>query len=251
MPLVYRALSEQQVVDLARLITANQHKLNLPVEVDIQRLRTTNLSAIAAAEEEKRILQALDQLIENRQQKQIVVLDEPAKTYFTDKQISSIWKTTPPSKRNARDLPIPNQYFRQKTLKERAPAILIRVLSAVGYLGTPRLICDDDEGNNRRLTITARRKPLSHLAKGDAPYRMVWGFLSLNSVDVQTQIWHSFATTKPTTRAFSSAGRALPWHGRGQRFDPVKVHQTKHTLNGVCFVLNKHDEGCVIKPIFI
>ena len=41
---------------------------------------------------------------------------------------------------------------------------------------------------------------------------------SLKAIDRQiaseTSIW-----------AFSSAGRALPWHGRGQRFDPAKVHQ--------------------------
>ena len=28
--------------------------------------------------------------------------------------------------------------------------------------------------------------------------------------------------------AFSSAGRAPPWHGGGHRFDPDKVHQLKH-----------------------
>jgi hypothetical protein len=103
-------------------------------------------------------------------------LNESAKTYFTDKQIDGIWKATPASKRNARDLLIPSQYFRQKPLKERAPAVLIRVLGTVGYLGTPRLICDDDEGNNRRLIITARRKPLSHLAKGDAPIPLGMGY---------------------------------------------------------------------------
>ena len=27
--------------------------------------------------------------------------------------------------------------------------------------------------------------------------------------------------------AFSSAGRAPPWHGGGHRFDPDKVHQSK------------------------
>jgi hypothetical protein len=30
--------------------------------------------------------------------------------------------------------------------------------------------------------------------------------------------------------AVSSAGRALPWHGRGQRFDPVTVHHKRIRL---------------------
>ncbi len=46
-------------------------------------------------------------------------------------------------------------------------------------------------------------------------------------------MWHSFATT---IWAVSSAGRALPWHGRGQRFDPVTVHHT-HILHTAGFVL--------------
>ena len=30
------------------------------------------------------------------------------------------------------------------------------------------------------------------------------------------------------TKALSSAGRALPSHGRGQRFEPVSAYQSKH-----------------------
>src|SRR5574340_1355732 len=31
---------------------------------------------------------------------------------------------------------------------------------------------------------------------------------------------------------YSSAGRALAWHARGQRFDPAYLHQTSSTRNG-------------------
>ena len=32
---------------------------------------------------------------------------------------------------------------------------------------------------------------------------------------------------QPNIRGYSSAGRALEWHSRGQRFDPAYLHQTK------------------------
>ena len=44
-------------------------------------------------------------------------------------------------------------------------------------------------------------------------------------------------TTSAHFRALSSAGRALPWHGRGQRFDPVRVHQRKDLVNTGLFCI--------------
>ena len=32
---------------------------------------------------------------------------------------------------------------------------------------------------------------------------------------------------EPNIWGYSSAGRALEWHSRGQRFDPAYLHQTK------------------------
>jgi hypothetical protein len=32
-------------------------------------------------------------------------------------------------------------------------------------------------------------------------------------------------TAIPEIRGYSSAGRALAWHARGQRFDPAYLHQ--------------------------
>ncbi len=51
--------------------------------------------------------------------------------------------------------------------------------------------------------------------------------------------------------AFSSVGRALAWHARGQRFDPAKVHSTrakalahgKPCLRGECPERPKGVEG--------
>ena len=47
--------------------------------------------------------------------------------------------------------------------------------------------------------------------------------------------------------AFSSAGRAPPWHGGGHRFDPDMIHQLKFTGQLARFfvlfaVLSKIDE---------
>ena len=216
MPLVYRALSEQQIVDLAKQIATNQHKPNLSIEVDIQRLLAANLTAIKTAEEEKRILQALRLLAEDRQQTQAIVLNESAKTYFTDKQIDGIWKATPASKRNARDLLIPSQYFRQKPLKERAPAVLIRVLGTVGYLGTPRLICDDDEGNNRRLTITARRKPLSD------PTPQAWVFCPSILLTSKPRYGTLLPQQSQQQGPLAKAVERPDCYREGQRFDTIQ-----------------------------
>ncbi len=41
-------------------------------------------------------------------------------------------------------------------------------------------------------------------------------------------------TTRFTVRGYSSAGRALAWHARGQRFDPLS--STKHCSHQVWFV---------------
>ena len=40
------------------------------------------------------------------------------------------------------------------------------------------------------------------------------------------RFWYSF-TSLMTNRGISSAGRALAWHARGQRFDPAILHQDK------------------------
>jgi hypothetical protein len=34
--------------------------------------------------------------------------------------------------------------------------------------------------------------------------------------------------------ACGAAGSALPWHGRGHRFDPDQVHQISHVLTYIC-----------------
>ena len=45
---------------------------------------------------------------------------------------------------------------------------------------------------------------------------------------------------------YSSAGRALEWHSRGQRFDPAYLHQeqtTKPRLCGLFFTKGKREIG--------
>lgn len=174
MPPVYRPLSEVELIDLARLATKSRTPvLVIGAEVQIRNLMAKAVSAAAAIEKERLILLALSKL--DTQKPDNILLDEPAKNYLTEAQIQRISASVPLSKRNMRDLPVPMQRFRLHQLKDRAPAALIRILGAAGYLATARIICTDDEGHQRRLIITARRKPLVHLTKGDAPYRMVWG----------------------------------------------------------------------------
>ena len=48
------------------------------------------------------------------------------------------------------------------------------------------------------------------------------------SVDKCTILWYSIHCSRPTglnIRGYSSAGRALDWQSRGQRFDPAYLHQ--------------------------
>ena len=44
-------------------------------------------------------------------------------------------------------------------------------------------------------------------------------------------------------RGYSSAGRALEWHSRGQRFDPAYLHQTDSTAfcGAVCLHMGQGD----------
>ena len=44
----------------------------------------------------------------------------------------------------------------------------------------------------------------------------------INSVPTELNIW-----------GYSSAGRALEWHSRGQRFDPAYLHQTKKRTSAI------------------
>ena len=63
-------------------------------------------------------------------------------------------------------------------------------------------------------------------------------------------------TTRFTLRGYSSAGRALAWHARGQRFDPAILHQSRakrtrsHHSNGrrcVRFVLRTSLRDHIVK----
>src|SRR6202789_1914431 len=42
----------------------------------------------------------------------------------------------------------------------------------------------------------------------------------------------------PKEWACGAAGSALPWHGRGHRFDPDQVHQTTPHKSSICRKLN-------------
>ena len=45
-------------------------------------------------------------------------------------------------------------------------------------------------------------------------------------VDKLIYLWYNSSSKQYIARGRSSAGRALEWHSRGQRFDPVRLHQT-------------------------
>ena len=49
---------------------------------------------------------------------------------------------------------------------------------------------------------------------------LTFGFTSAIIVPVPSNIW-----------GYSSAGRALEWHSRGQRFDPAYLHQQKQLIH--------------------
>ena len=44
-------------------------------------------------------------------------------------------------------------------------------------------------------------------------------------------------------RGYSSAGRALEWHSRGQRFDPAYLHQTKQSSERMAVLFGKDRFG--------
>ena len=50
------------------------------------------------------------------------------------------------------------------------------------------------------------------------------------------------AAAKGLIWGYSSAGRALEWHSRGQRFDPAYLHQTNHEANALWFVFYEKTE---------
>ncbi len=52
-------------------------------------------------------------------------------------------------------------------------------------------------------------------------------------LDNPEKVWYINLRCK--TRGYSSAGRALEWHSRGQRFDPAYLHQSKRTRESVSF----------------
>ncbi len=52
-------------------------------------------------------------------------------------------------------------------------------------------------------------------------------------VDNPGGIWYHSTRSAEQIWGYSSAGRALEWHSRGQRFDPAYLHQKKETPNRV------------------
>ena len=46
-------------------------------------------------------------------------------------------------------------------------------------------------------------------------------------VDKIKLLWYNSSSKQYIARGRSSAGRALEWHSRGQRFDPVRLHQSR------------------------
>ena len=50
-------------------------------------------------------------------------------------------------------------------------------------------------------------------------------------------------TTDSIPGGYSSAGRALEWHSRGQRFDPAYLHQSNHVAKASWFELFKKNRG--------
>ncbi len=57
------------------------------------------------------------------------------------------------------------------------------------------------------------------------------GFLDTGSIPVGSTIWSNNLYIF-TFRGYSSAGRALEWHSRGQRFDPAYLHQNFRAPRG-------------------
>ncbi|MCC7357574.1 hypothetical protein IT408_03660 [Candidatus Uhrbacteria bacterium] len=152
MPLVYKALSEMQLINMLILLKHKKQVTHLSGTIEIQQTLKRTIEARNLIEEQILILKALLNIEDTHFQG--IIFKEPAKKYFSSKQIDAIWSSTPLSKRNNRDLPVPIQYFRQKPMKDRAPAVLMRILGTIGYQGKPHLMCTDDEGQNRQLTIS-------------------------------------------------------------------------------------------------
>ena len=69
----------------------------------------------------------------------------------------------------------------------------------------------------------------------------------IDSVPNELNIW-----------GYSSAGRALEWHSRGQRFDPAYLHQNNNSHSqccvSYCFIQEEYEDEhsvkrCVPKPV--
>ena len=105
-------------------------------------------------------------------------------------------------------------------------------VSGVGCSGsihpTPDTLIRIDSFRNLRHTSAAKEGPLAHLVERFHGMEEVTGSSLVKSLKSQTNSKLSWA--------FSSFGRALPWHGRGDRFEPGKVHQTKASEKSGVFV---------------
>ena len=56
-------------------------------------------------------------------------------------------------------------------------------------------------------------------------------------LDRRARLWYNL--TRQPIWGYSSAGRALEWHSRGQRFDPAYLHQQKKTVFRLSFFVGQ------------
>jgi hypothetical protein len=61
--------------------------------------------------------------------------------------------------------------------------------------------------------------------KTEALQRESFLLLSVSCIALYKQGAHQYNARSFEIRGYSSAGRALAWHARGQRFDPAYLHQ--------------------------
>ena len=70
-------------------------------------------------------------------------------------------------------------------------------------------------------------------------WESTWGFSSVGSpveaVTHPSEKLNKKYSAHPFIWGYSSAGRALEWHSRGQRFDPAYLHQTRKALKTLRF----------------
>ena len=60
---------------------------------------------------------------------------------------------------------------------------------------------------------------------------------------IMLAIWRMLWYNTNVPRGYSSAGRALEWHSRGQRFDPAYLHQKKRTSARASFSFGDGKKG--------